>query len=575
LITFLNNVIMKQIFFFLTMIATTQMFAQSPRVQVIHNSPDAAAATVDIWINGAKAVEDLDFREATPFVTLNSGTTNVGIAPGNSTTINDTIANFTFNLMMNTTYVVVADGTLSGSPSYSPFQPFGLNVYAMGRETATNAQNVDVLIHHGSTDAPTVDVRGKNPADVLLNDAPYGAFGGYLSLPTDNYIVRITDATGSTIVQSYSAPLSSLNLGGQAVTVVASGFLNPAANSNGPAFGLYAALASGGALVALPIAPDPRVQVIHNSADAAAAAVDVWVNGAKAIDDFAFRTSSPFISLPAGNVNVGIAPGNSSAISDTIANFTFNLLAGNTYVAIAEGIVSPSGYNPATPFGIAVYDDARETASNSNNVDVLVHHGATDAPVVDVRGADTTTVLVNDAAYGDFAGYLSLPEGDYTIRITDATGSTVVQSYQAPLATLNLGGNAISVVASGFLNPANNSNGPSFGLWVALASGGALVELPLAVTALNQIESVATDLMVYPNPVKSVFNLSWTQLTNSEISVRLTNIQGQTVRNYNLGNIVSGAQNMTLDTDGLANGWYNLSIVSASSVQTLKVLINK
>jgi hypothetical protein len=445
----------------------------------------------------------------------------------------------------------------------------------MGRETATNAQNVDVLIHHGSTDAPTVDVRGKNPADVLLNDAPYGAFGGYLSLPTDNYIVRITDATGSTIVQSYSAPLSTLNLAGQAVTVVASGFLNPAANSNGPAFGLYAALASGGALVALPVAADPRIQVIHNSADAAAAAVDVWVNGAKAIDDFAFRTSSPFISLSPGTVNVGVAAGNSTVIADTIANFTFNLLAGNTYVAIAEGIVSPSGYTPATPFGIAVYDAARETASNVNNVDVLVHHGATDAPVVDVRGADTTTVLVNDAAYGDFAGYLSLPEADYIIRITDATGGTVVQSYQAPLAALNLGGQSISVVASGFLNPANNSNGPAFGLWVALASGGALVELPLAATAINQTESIATDMLIFPNPVISSFNLGWSQIKDADVSIKLTNIQGQTVKNIELGNVAAGQQNISIDTNELNSGWYSLSIVGANSVQTLKVQIIK
>jgi hypothetical protein len=338
---------------------------------------------------------------------------------------------------------------------------------------------------------------------------------------------------------------------------------------------LYASLASGGALVQLPVAPDPRVQVIHNSADAAAASVDIWVNGAKAIDDFAFRTSSPYISLSPGTVNVGVAAGTSTVITDTIANFTFNLLAGNTYVAIAEGIVSPSGYNPATPFGIAVFDDAREAASNANNVDVLVHHGSTDAPVVDVRGADTTTVLVNDAAYGDYAGYLSLPEADYIIRITDATGGTVVQSYQAPLATLNLGGQSISVVASGFLNPAINSNGPAFGLWVALASGGALVELPVLATAINQTENIATDMHIFPNPVKTAFNLGWNQTKDADVSIRLTNIQGQTVKNIELGNVTAGQQNISIDTNELSSGWYSLSILGSNAVQTLKVQIIK
>jgi hypothetical protein len=567
---------MKKFILFMLFVSTAIFSnAQAPRVQVIHNAPDAAADTVDIWINGVKAVDNLAFREATPYVTLSSGINNVGIAGKNSNAVTDTIANFTYNLMMNTTYIIVADGTLSGSPSYSPFQPFGLNVYAMAREVAANNQNVDVLVHHGSTDAPTVDVRGQDPSNILVDNASYGAFAGYLSLPTDDYIVRITDETGATIVQSYSAPLAALNLSGQAITVVASGFLNPANNSNGPAFGLYVALASGGQLVALPVAAAPRIQVIHNSADAAASTVDVWVNGSKAIDDFTFRNASPFISLNVGINSVGIAASNSTAITDTIANFDYNLLAGNTYIAVANGIVSASGYSPAAPFGISVFAQGREAAKNSSEVDVLVHHGATDAPTVDVRGVDTTTILVDNAAYGDFAGYLNLPVADYVIRITDETGATVVQSYQAPLATLSLTGAALTVVASGFLNPANNSNGPAFGLWVAPASGGAMIELPLAVTSLNTLENQITSLNVFPNPVASQLNLSWTSNDRSDISIRMFNLQGQLVKNVELGTVAPGQQNLSLDTAELSEGWYSLSIVSQKSIQTIKVQVRR
>jgi biopolymer transport protein ExbD len=55
-----------------------------------------------------------------------------------------------------------------------------------------------------------------------------------------------------------------------ALVAVASGFLSPSNNSNGPAFGIWVALPSGGDLIPLPIATEPsaRVQVIHNSADA-------------------------------------------------------------------------------------------------------------------------------------------------------------------------------------------------------------------------------------------------------------------------------------------------------------------
>jgi hypothetical protein len=65
-----------------------------------------------------------------------------------------------------------------------------------------------------------------------------------------------------------------------------------------------------------------RVQVIHNSPDALAALVDVYLDDVLLIDDFAFRTASPFIDAPAGvDFTVGIAPANSSSSADAIATF--------------------------------------------------------------------------------------------------------------------------------------------------------------------------------------------------------------------------------------------------------------
>ena len=65
--------------------------------------------------------------------------------------------------------------------------------------------------------------------------------------------------------------------------------------------------------------------------------------------------------------------------------------------------------------------------------------------------------------------------------------------------TLGLENQALVVLASGFLNPANNSNGASFGLYVALPSGGELVELPIA-TAVNNIQINSLQYKTYPNP---------------------------------------------------------------------------
>jgi Ni,Fe-hydrogenase maturation factor len=546
--------------------------ASAPRVQIIHNSPDAAAASVDIYANGNLIADDLAFREATAYISAFTGANAVGIAPANSTSVNDTIANFDFNLLDGNTYVAVANGTLSGT-GYSPFQPFGIDVYDMAREAATDVNDVDILVHHGSTDAPTVDVRGLDPSTVLVDDAPYGAFAGYLSVAEEDIIVRITDVTGSTIVASYEAPLNTLGLAGNAITVVASGFLDPAQNSNGPAFGLYVALATGGPLVALPAAPAPRVQIIHNSPDAGAASVDVYVNGAKVADDLNFRVATAFIDAFTGANAVGIAPASSTSVADTIANFDFNLLDGYTYIAVANGTLSGTGYSPFQPFGIDVYDMAREAATMPDMVDVLVHHGSTDAPTVDVRGADTTTVLVDDAPYGAFAGYLSLDTMNVDILITDASGATVVKKYTAPLDDLNLGGAAITVVASGFLDPSVNSNGEAFGLYVALASGGPLVALPEVVTSSITELNAVNDLKAFPNPVNNQLNLSWSLENDSDVNLEWYNLQGQLVKTAQLGEMNAGTHNLSLNTADLADGFYSLVIRSNKGINALKVQV--
>ena len=469
-------------FSILTILLTSLFsFAQTARVQVIHNSADLAAQTVDVYLNDALLIDDFMFRTASPFIDAPAGVElSIEVAPGNSTSSADAIYEITPTLAANETYILVADGIVSAS-GYTTPSNFGIEVYATGREASSMAGNTDILVHHGATDAPTVDVNEATGPAVLVNDISYPAFSAYLELPTADYTINVSTADGVTVVEEYSAPLSTLGLNDLAITVLASGFLDPSMNSDGPAFGLWVALPTGGALVELPTTPDPtaRVQVIHNSADLAAQTVDVYLNDALLIDDFMFRTASPFIDAPAGvELSIEVAPGNSTSSADAIYEITPTLAANETYILVADGIVSASGYTTPSNFGIEVYATGRETSSMAGNTDVLVHHGATDAPTVDVNEATGPAVLVNDISYPAFSAYLELPTADYTINVSTADGATVVEEYAAPLSTLGLNDLAITVLASGFLDPSMNSDGPAFGLWVALPTGGALVELP-------------------------------------------------------------------------------------------------
>jgi hypothetical protein len=254
---------------------------------------------VDVWVNETKLIENFAFRTATPFIDAPAGVLlNIGIAPPNSTSWTQSFKIKQVVLTENQTYIIVAGGITSAS-GYSPSPTFDVKVYPIGRETASQPGNTDILVAHGATDAPTVDIYETGVgAGLIVDDLTYGNVAGYLELETLDYIIEVRDETGITTLTAYSAPLSTLELDGAALTVVASGFLNPAANSDGPAFGLFVATPAGGDLIALPVyvAPDPtaRIQIIHNSADAAVEEVDIFVNGDLFLGRFCLPQSHTF-----------------------------------------------------------------------------------------------------------------------------------------------------------------------------------------------------------------------------------------------------------------------------------------
>lgn len=548
------------------------------RVQVIHNAADPAAAVVDVYGNSDPLIPDFAFRTATPFIDVPAGVDiTIGIAPGTSTSVNDTIPGLstTVNLTAGQTYVVIANGvTAPGSfatnPDGRPIN-FGLFLKTTVRESATDGSNVDFFVLHGATDAPTVDVIPQSSAAPLVDNAAYGDITDYLSVPASQYFLNITPGSdNSTIVASYNVDLSSL--GGGSAVVFASGFLDPAANQNGEAFGIYAALANG-TVVAFPLNTNARVQVIHNSADPAAAVVDVYGNSNPLIPDFAFRTATPFIDVPAGvDITIGIAPGTSTSVNDTIPGLstTVNLTAGQSYVVIANGVTAPASFavNPdGRPTGFALYvkPAVREAGTDGGNVDFFAFHGATDAPTVDVIARGVAT-LVDDAAYGDFTGYLSVPAALYTLDVTPAAGSPVVASFAADLSTL--GGGSAVVFASGFLDPTTNQNGEAFGLFAALANG---TVVPFTNTTGIDESNIRFATGIFPNPANNRIQVGLQVKNAANAQVQVTDVTGRIVLNrqaYLVDN-----QLLSLDIDQLPGGVYNLTVIEGSSLQSAPFVI--
>ncbi len=490
-----------------------QVNAQTAQVQIIHNAPDGLAAVVDIYVNGGATptLDDFAFRSATPFLTLPAGTQTIGIAPGNSTGPGNILANIPITLVAGETYVVMASGILPDVivPNNSTLYPgsvaanganigFDLKIKTMGQTTGTSTTGTDVLVFHGSTDAPTVDAiaYGKGVAGAtIVDNLAYGTYtSAYATLPSQLYTLNVTPAAGTPVVDSFFVDLTPLANG--AGVVFASGFLNPAQNSNGPAFGLFVALPNGTVLPLGKIGA-AEVQVVHNCADPLAASVDIyvdWVRDSVKLDNVAFRSGTPFVTLPSGYpVSIKIAPATSTSSADAIASFAPTLMNGEGYYAIASGVVgtgfaaNPSGVS--TAFDVVFIPGAKATAP-AGNIDLFVYHGATDAPEVGVAANGGLAVPAFD--FKESAGYVSVPAAEYRIDVTAANNAA---SVIAPfyLDASGLGGNAALALASGFLTPSANNNGPAFGLYALLPSGGNFVALTAVGAARAQVVHNAAD----------------------------------------------------------------------------------
>ncbi|MFB6285668.1 MAG: DUF4397 domain-containing protein [Candidatus Bipolaricaulia bacterium] len=451
--------------------------AESSPTQFIHNAADPAASSVDVYFGDRKVLDDFEFRTATEFLPVPADATfDVGVAPGSSSGPDDIIARFPAEFASGTSHTVVANGVLNpdnfvDNPDGEPIS-FEFFIQS-GATTTASAGNVNLRAVHGATDAPTVDI-GQESGPTLLEDLTYGdVTADYLSATAEEKVLTVSPGGSNTPVAAFEADLS--GLGGTAATVLASGFLNPSANQDGPGFALIAALPNGDVITFEP--PTAQAQFIHNAADPAADSVDVYLNGELALDDFEFRTATPFVDVPAVvPVEVGVAGPNSAGVEDTLASQTVTFASGQAHTVVANGVLDPSSFadNPdGEPIGFEFFAaSGADSTASSGQVALRAVHGVTDAPTIDIDENGTT--LLDNLTYGAVTSeYLSVTAEEKRLVITPGDSDDAVAAFEADLS--GLGGTAATVLASGFLDPSANQNGESFALVAVLPNGDVVV----------------------------------------------------------------------------------------------------
>jgi hypothetical protein len=568
----------KLIYTIAAALITCSAQAQTARVMAIHNSPDPALLNVDVWLTtgsgSTKIADDLSFREATGYINAPAGQSiRISFAPATTNTINDTLVGFGYNLTAGESYVLMAQGTVSSG--YNPARPFGLQVVTPVRERIVDSNQVYLTIFHGSNDAPEVflTIRKDNEELVTLPGLEYNEFLGEAQLPTDDYFIDIFDSDDN-LLTTLNVPLETLGLNDSAIVVFASGFVDPSANSNGPAFGVFAAL-SNGTVIQVPVQTTFRLQVFHNCADSNARNVDVWLvnntknTATKLLSNFAFRTATPYIDAPAiDDIKIGVAPAGSTDTSDVIYYEEVGQIPGGiTVFAAAIGVLNTTGYasNPdgkSIAFQISGINSL-ESSTEAGKVAINVFHGSTDAPRVDVKVASGPTLFTNLAYSEASESAVEVAPGSYTLNITPAGSSTVVASFTAPLT--GFADSALTVVASGFLNPAANKNGPAFGLF-AVTKSGRVIALPSAPTGAAEIANVTASTRIYPNPATSVVNIT---SAATILEVVVTDLSGRVL----LNTISNGNNEATINIETLNNGIYLMQLITDKGVVAKKLIV--
>ena len=540
---------------------------------LVHNSPDVSVASLDLYVNGELFFSDFDYRTSTGFVEVPASVNlTVGAAPSGSDGPEDIIATFDAKFHSEKDYYTIAAGVVD--PNDFDANPDGIGIelglfnFDMAKTTSDDSDEVDLALFHGITNFGTVAtyVGGGFDIDLAIDPLSFGDFSEYATLEAEDVILQVTDEDGDESFLAYEAPLSAF--GGTAFMAIASGIV-------GEDGGVLLIDPNGGDLIPLN-SPTASVQIIHNAADPTVESVDIYLGEEMILEDFAFRTASPFVAVDAAvSSTVTVVP-TGGDIADGITEESF-FEAGETYIAIANGVLSPMDFedNPDgfdIAFDLFPYWPARTEADDENEVDVLVFHGATDAPTVSVWARGVDDALIQSLIYGDFADdYLSLAADDYILEVRDEAGENVVAAYEAPLSAFE--GAALTVVASGFLAPEANENGPAFGLWVASADGGALIELTPAVENSLEENGNANLIGNFPNPFDQTTTVNYSLEKGANVSFVLYDNAGRVIRQEDAGMQAAGQHQFDLDRNGLTSGVYHLRMMADDYVGNLKLIV--
>jgi len=316
------------------------------------------------------------------------------------------------------------------------------------------------------------------------------------------------------------------------------------------------------------------VQLIHASSDQQLKAVDIYINGKIFIDDFQYKSATPFISVPSNMpLMIAIARSDSQPNGKSLYNLNVTLAPEQMYVIVATGMVSRFDYSPFKALQLNIFNQGRST-SGQNSIKMLFFNAASDAPNLGLAETKVPIgVIASNVGYGEFFGYITLNTGNYQLNVFNSSLSAprpspvdnlVIAAFSLPLESLRLQGQAVTLLAIGFIDREANAAGESLGLFLAVPTGGPLI--PLAKVALAVQDFATSGIVMYPNPASTYVNIG-IPFAYNKVSARILDISGREVRRID-------ALDKQINIADLTNGMYLLNLEIDDQVYMQKFYVN-
>ncbi len=573
---------LRRVLLALTVVFGTATFsyAQLSVVTFVHSSPEPSLRVVDVYVTQAgitTKAEDIAFQRASNLpeaAIFGDLEVTISIAPSTSIGVSEAVTETTFTPAADRGYMAIFTGVLK--PADYVANPNGksigvaLTAYEVPNENSDPTKSA-VYFFNASSDLETGDVLARGvtkPAATSL--AFLGRSTTASVLDRKATTIDFTKAgDAKKVLASFSVDLGAL--ASNVLVCVISGFKTPGDNAKSLDTLALLSVLEDGRVVRSPLisgSQTSRVQIVHASADPAFGVVDLWVNGAKAFDNVAFRKASAFVDVPANTpLVVGLAPATSSAYKDTIGTITLApLRPSRAYTIVAAGVSDTSKFakNPDgldVRFKLLVFDNALEK-NPTLKTGVRTFHAVSDAPRVSFAGSSVT--YATKIGYGEMSGsYMETEPVTDTVWMSDADG----KKLKGYICDFRGAARATIMIATGFLNPAANGAGPGLAVILVDANGNVnsnVIAIDPDQTSVREDDLVTAGWRVSPNPTSDLVRLFVpVAAAGQTLSYELLSITGQSLLGGELAP-QDGGYGVTINASSLPQGTYRVVTRSAT-----------